>query len=145
MKAKSIYQQSEGSSPRKSTQRFFSEELKKRKVKEIEQGLIGVTDLSRSLDVSRSSIYKWLQKYSLTYTKTEKVIVESKSESKKVLLLQERIKELERIVEQKQLRLEFVEKMLELASEELGTDLKKKFSTRPSSGIGTEEKKKASK
>ena len=117
--------------------RVFSEEMKRKKVEEIEQGLIGVSDLARSLELSRSSIYKWIKKYSLTYTKNERMIVESKSESMKVLMLQERIKELERMLGQKQIQLEFSDKMLEMASEELGIDLKKKFDTRPSSGTGS--------
>lgn len=133
--SKATYAQSKKHSSQ-DTVRVFSDEMKRKKVQEIEQGLIGVSALARSLELSRSAIYKWIRKYSLTYTKKERMIVESKSESMKVLILQERIKELERMLGQKQIQLEFSDKMLEMASEELGIDLKKKFDTRPSSGIG---------
>ena len=141
MVKKRSYPQLSGSYAPKSRRRYFSEELKRRRVRELEQGLVGVSELARSMGVSRSAIYKWLYKYSITYQRQEVMIVESKSEAKKVLLLKERIKYLEQMLGQKQIKLEFTEKMLELASEELGVDLKKKFGTVPYSGTGNEETK----
>jgi hypothetical protein len=56
------------------------------------------------------------------------------SEAKKNSDLQARIAGLERIVGQKQLEIDFLNKLLELGSSELGFDLKKSFNTPPSNG-----------
>ena len=56
------------------------------------------------------------------------------SSEKKVKELNKRIEELERIVGQKQLNIDFLEKMIELAKEQYGIDIKKNSSTPPSTG-----------
>ncbi|MBI5914539.1 MAG: hypothetical protein HY842_04120 [Bacteroidetes bacterium] len=48
------------------------------------------------------------------------------SEAHKTLLLLQQVAELERIVGQKQLEIDFSNKLMELATEELGNDAKKK-------------------
>ncbi len=48
--------------------------------------------------------------------------------------LQKKISELERIVGQKQLNIDFLEKMIEIAKEHYGIDIKKNFDTPPSAG-----------
>jgi hypothetical protein len=58
------------------------------------------------------------------------------SEEQKTLFFQNRVAELERIVGQKQLEIDFQNQLMEIASAELGIDIKKNFSTAPSSGIG---------
>ena len=63
------------------------------------------------------------------------------SSYKKVKDLQDRIKELERVVGQKQLNIEFLEKMIEIAKEQYGLDIKKNFNTPQSSGSGSIAKK----
>ena len=56
------------------------------------------------------------------------------SEAQKTKELLQRVAELERIIGQKQLEIDFKEKMIELASDELGVDIKKKYNTKQSSG-----------
>ena len=116
--------------------RYFSEELKKRIVKDLEAGVYTVHEASREHEVSRTAVYKWLYKYSRTSKQEERINVESKSYSKKVIELQERIKELERIIGQKQLSIDFQAKMIELAEEEYKVDIKKKSVLSHSSGSG---------
>jgi transposase len=65
-----------------------------------------------------------------------RIIVESESDTKKMLELQKRVAELERIVGQKQLLIDFKEKMIELAEEHYKIDIKKNFSTQQSSSTG---------
>lgn len=115
-------------------QRYFSEEFRKQKVKELEQNLIKVSELSKIYSVSRTTIYGWLYKYSLHLKKGVNQVIEMESESRKTKLLQVRLAELERIVGQKQLQIDYLEKILELGSEEVGIDIKKKFSTEQSNG-----------
>jgi hypothetical protein len=66
--------------------------------------------------------------------------VESDSDTKKLIELQKRIAELERLVGQKQIQLEFKDKMIELAEQYYRIDIKKKFENKPSSGSGADEK-----
>ena len=56
------------------------------------------------------------------------------SESQKTQFYQNRVAELERIVGQKQLEIDFRDKLIDLASAELGVDLKKNFSTQVLNG-----------
>jgi spore coat polysaccharide biosynthesis protein SpsF (cytidylyltransferase family) len=66
--------------------------------------------------------------------KQVKVVVEAKSDTQKIKALEERIKELERIVGQKQLLLEFKDKMIEIAESTYNVDIKKKVGSKLSSG-----------
>jgi len=56
------------------------------------------------------------------------------SEGYKTKALEKRIQELEAAIGRKQLEIDFLNKMIEKGKEELGVDLKKKFSTPPFNG-----------
>lgn len=116
--------------------RYFSEDFKRKKVSEIERNLIGVSALCREYQVTRSSVYKWIYKYSRMRKKGVKQVVEAKSDSQKIAALRAQVKELERIIGEKQVKLDFQEKMIEIAESEYKVDIKKKFSGKPSSGTG---------
>jgi transposase-like protein len=115
-------------------QRYFSNDFKKRKVRELERRVTSIPDICRTYAVSRTAVYNWIYKYSVMAKKQVKQVVEAKSDTLKIKALEERIKELERIVGQKQLLLEFKDKMIEIAEETYGVDIKKKLSSRLSSG-----------
>lgn len=121
--------------------RFFSKELKVEIVRDIERGALSVIEVCRSYSVSRTSVYRWLYRYSKTIKKGVRQIVEKDSQTKKLEALQARIKELEHLVGVKQIQLEFTEKMLELGSQETGVDIKKKYGSKASSITGYTEKK----
>lgn len=108
--------------------RRFSDEFKMKKVKEIEQNISTIADIKREYEVSRTTIYNWIYKYSLHLKKGVRQVLEMKSETLKTKRLNEQVAELERIVGQKQLAIDFLEKMIEIGSEKLGVDIKKKFS-----------------
>lgn len=116
--------------------RYFSEDFKRKKVSEIDRNLVSVSEVSREYQVSRAAVYEWLYKYSRMRKKGEKQVVESESDSKKIQQLREQLKELERIIGEKQIKLDFQEKMIELAEKAYKVDIKKKFSGKPSSGFG---------
>jgi transposase len=120
--------------------RFFSEEFKKSKVRELERNISSVSDICKTYSVSRTSVYRWIYKYSVMAKKQVKQVVEAKSDTQKIKALEERIKELERIVGQKQLLLEFKDKMIEIAEATYGVDIKKKVGSRLSSGTTSTEK-----
>lgn len=120
--------------------RYFSTDFKKKRVEEIEKNLVTVSDICKTHKVSRTSVYKWLYKYSDMAKKQVKQVVEAKSDTKKIQLLQDKIKELERIVGQKQIMIEFQEKMIEIAESTYKIDIKKKSSLKRFSGISAIEK-----
>jgi transposase len=110
--------------------RYFSDEFKRQKVADIEKKLISINEVSRQYQVSRTSINRWLKKYSPMRKKRERMVLETDSDAMKVRQMQERIRELERAVGQKQLKIDFLEKMIEIAGEDLKVDIKKKLSTK---------------
>jgi len=114
--------------------RYFSEEFKKKKVRELERNISSVPDICKTYSVSRTSVYRWIYKYSAMAKKQVKQVVEAKSDTQKIRALEERIKELERIVGQKQLLIEFKDKMIEIAEADYGVDIKKKVGSKLSSG-----------
>ena len=115
-------------------QRSFSEDFKKRKVRELEKNMSSVTDICKTYSVSRTSIYRWIYKYSAMAKKQVKQVVEAKSDTQKIKALEARIKELERTVGQKQLLIEFKDKMIEIAEATYNVDIKKKVGSKLSSG-----------
>ena len=56
------------------------------------------------------------------------------SSTKKLKDYEKRIEELERIVGQKQMKVDYLEKLMEIAEQDLGFDLKKNTGLKPSSG-----------
>lgn len=116
--------------------RYFSEEFKRKKVSEIERHISTISEVCREYQVSATAVYKWIYKYSGMKKKGIKMVVESKSDTKKLEALKEEIKQLERIIGQKQITIEFQQKMIELAEEEYRVDIKKKFSSKQLSGTG---------
>jgi transposase len=122
-------------------ERSFSEDFKRNKIRELERNLSSVSDICKTYSVSRTSVYKWIYKYSAMAKKQVKQVVEAKSDTKKIKALEERIKELERIVGQKQLLIEFKDKMIEIAESTYNVDIKKKVGSKLSSGTTTTEKR----
>ncbi len=121
--------------------RRFSEEFKRKKMRELEQRKVTVSEICREYEVSQATVYRWIEKYGPKKKKAERVIVESESDTQRLLELKKRVAELERIVGQKQVLIDFKDKMIELAEEEYGVDIKKKFETKPSSAFGMKGKR----
>jgi transposase len=126
--------------PTKRQIRYFSESFRKAKVREIERNLITVLEVSREFEVTPAAVYKWLYKYSTLRAKQLRQIVEPMSDAHKIKELRKKIQELERLVGQKQIQLEFKDKMIELAEEMYQVDIKKKLGSQLSSGSGSTEK-----
>jgi transposase-like protein len=116
--------------------RYFSEDFKRRRVDELDHKLTTVADICKAYEVSDTAVYKWIYTYSRMRKKTERQVVESDSESVRFNKLQERVKELERIIGQKQILIDFQDKVIELAEEEYNVDIKKKFGEEPLAGTG---------
>lgn len=114
--------------------RVFSEALKKKAVKDIETGKVSVSVVCREYDVSSTSVYKWLNKYSRHLQSGKKLVLQMDSEAYKTKELEKRIMELQAALGRKQLEVDFLNQMIEQGKKELGVDLKKKFFTPPYTG-----------
>lgn len=112
-------------------QRIFSVELKKKLVEQIELGKLKVRDVVSLYRVSKPNVYKWIKMYSTLKATGTRMVVESESAETKVEKLIDRITELERNVGQKQLEIEFLGRVIDMCSKELGYDVKKKCITKP--------------
>ena len=115
--------------------RVFSDEFKKARVQEYEKGKFTVKELSRLFGIQEVVIYRWIYKFSVYNKKSVKVVEMKESGVKKLKDLEFRIKELEQIVGQKQLKIDYLEKMIELAKEEFDIDIKKNSDTLQSGGF----------
>jgi transposase-like protein len=116
--------------------RHFSESFKIQKVREMELGRTKMSEICKEYEVSDTAVRRWLHKYGLMSAKKERIIVETESDTKQLLELKRKVAELEQIVGQKQILLEFKDKMIDIAEEMYGVDIKKKLSTQLSKGFG---------
>lgn len=79
--------------------------------------------------LSNQLIYNWIYKYSTFNKKGYRVVENKDSSGTKVKALEARVKELEGAVGRKQMSIDYLEKMIELAEAELGIEIKKKCNT----------------
>jgi len=121
---------------RQRRQRYFNETFKRLKVSELDRNILTIAELCREYQVTRAAVYKWIYKYSPMRKREVRQVIEPESETRKVLLLKQEVSELQRVIGEKQLKVDFLEKMFELAEKEYGPDFKKKLTGRPSFGTG---------
>lgn len=120
--------------------RTFAEEFKRKKVNEIESGNTKVSEICKAYSVSAVAVYKWIYKYS-NMKKTERTIVESKSDTRRIEDLKLQVARLEQAIGQKQIKIDFLEKVIDIAEETYQVDIKKKLSIKQSDGFGNTGKK----
>ena len=93
-------------------QRIFSEELKKKIVKDLVSKGITMRQVVAEHQVNRNSVYNWLYKYSPQHQRKATLVVQMQSEEAKTHELRQRVAELERIIGQKQLEIDFLNKLV---------------------------------
>jgi len=124
-----------------SKQRKFSEEFKKSIVNDFESGKFSVLQLERLHKIKRQIIYKWIYKYSKHNEPGQRIIEMKDSSTQKLKTLEQKVKDLERTVGQKQIQIDYLERMIDIAKTELGIDIKKNSSTPQSIGSATTKRK----
>lgn len=124
--------------------RYFSEDFKKQKVQEIEHHLTSISEVCKTYEVSRTSVYRWIYKYSLNLKRGTKQVIEAMSDTKKIKELEKRIKELEQLVGQQQMIIQVNEKMIDLAEDYYNIKIKKNSGSKPSTTSGKTSKKRSS-
>lgn len=107
--------------------RSFSEELRKQIVGQIERKELRIAEVSREYQVSKAAIYNWLYRYSSTLKKGTRMVMEKDSQEKTTQELKNRIKELEAALGRKSMEADLYRVIVDLASDEYKTDLKKSF------------------
>lgn len=111
--------------------RTFSTALKQKLVREIEHKKSTIAQIGRQYEVRENTVSKWLKTYGMDKTPKVRTIVELESDTVKMLNYQKKIAELEQLLGQKQVVIEFQNKMIDLAEEEYKIDIKKKLETKP--------------
>lgn len=124
-----------------SKQRKYSEEFKKSIVNEFESGKFSVPQLERLHNISNQSIYNWIYKYSHSNERGQRILEMKDSSTQKLKALEQKVKELEQTVGKKQIQIDYLEKMIDIAKTELAIDIKKNFNTPQSSGSGRTKRK----
>jgi len=107
--------------------RTFSVSMKQEKVKQLENKQITVGQICKLYEVSKTAVYKWIVLYGSLKQKGERVVVEKESEANKTFELLKKVADLERMLGQKQVEIEYLKKVIEFGSEVTKIDIKKKF------------------
>lgn len=113
--------------------RVFTEEARKAIIKEIENGL-SKAEAIRKYSISGTTIYRWLEKYSSSYKKNSKKVIQSTKEANSFKEFQGELKNVYELLGRSQMEVMFLTKILETVSEEYQIDFKKKFDIKLSNG-----------
>lgn len=122
-------------------QRKFSDEFKKMLVADFESGSYSVPELEKLHGIRNQLIYGWIYKFSTFNEQGYRVVEMKDSSHSKMKELEARVKELESAVGRKQIMIDYLEKMMEIAKDELDIDIKKNFATPQSTGSKNTKKK----
>ncbi len=115
--------------------RHYAEDFKKELVNSFESGNFSVSQLEKLYGIHASVIYSWIYKFSIFNEKGVRVVEMKQSSSLKLEELSKKVKDLERIVGQKQIKIDYLEKMIDISKDEFDIDIKKKHNTPPSVGL----------
>ena len=114
--------------------RVYSEEFKKEIVNLFESGKFSVLQIERLYGLNNVLVYNWIYKFSTFNEKGVRVVEMKDSTIDKLKQLELKIKELELAVGQKQIKIDYLEKMIDIAKDEFNIDIKKNSNTPQSSG-----------
>lgn len=112
--------------------RKYSEEFKRYIVKQFESGRSSTRELSVENNISQYLIYKWIYKFSTFNKKGYRIVEHSTSKTKKLKKLESENQALKALIGEKQIKIEYLEKLIQLAESELNVDIKKNSYTQQS-------------
>jgi len=122
-------------------QRKYSDEFKRSIVKDFETGKFSVLQLEKLHGISNPTIYSWIYKFSNFNEKGYRILEMKDSAVHKLKAFEQKIKELEQAVGQKQIKIDYLEKMIDIAKDDLDIDIKKNYNTQQPTGSDTIKKK----
>ena len=114
--------------------RRYSKAFKKARVAEYERGEFTVQQLSRMYGFSHQSMYNWIYKYSRFSEQNIQVVEHKQSSSEKLKAALQENKKLKEKLGEKQIQLDYLNKLIEVAEEDYGMDIKKNSDTPHSDG-----------
>lgn len=110
--------------------KFYSNSLKKEVVREVQSGLLSKAEARRKYDIpGSSSIIEWIRKFDSKLPDNRKIMDYKKSDKDALI---KRIKELERQLEDEQMRSFGLSKMIDIAEDQLKITIRKKSITKQS-------------
>jgi transposase len=110
--------------------KFYSDSFKKEVVREVKSGFLSKAEARRKYDIpGRSTIIGWIRKFDGKTTDYRRIVNYKKSDKEALI---KRIKELERKLEEEQIRSEGLSKMIDIVEEQLKITIRKKSSTKQS-------------
>jgi transposase-like protein len=110
--------------------KFYSDSLKREVIREVNSGLLSKAEARRKYDIpGRSTIIGWIRKFDGKRSNNRQTM-DYKQTDKETLI--KRIKELERKLEDEQIRSEGLSKMIDIAEEQLKISIRKKSATKQS-------------
>ena len=108
----------------------YSDSLKQEIVREVKLGNIWKAEARRKYDIKgHSELLKWIRKFDRKPTDYQEVMDYHKSDKGALI---KRIKQLERQLEDEQIRAEGLSKMIDIAEEQLKITIRKKSTTKQS-------------
>jgi transposase len=105
---------------------IFSESYKKGKVKQILSGKTSIGHQAKLLNLSYTSVYKWVQKYG-NIQKGEKIVIETDSDYLKLIELNKQVEEMERLIGKQQIQLSYFAEVIKEVKLHYGEDPTEKF------------------
>jgi transposase len=110
--------------------KFYSDSLKREIIREVKTGFLSKIEARRKYDIPGSStIIGWIRKFD-DERSNNRQIMDYKQSDKEALI--KRIKELERKLEDEQIRSEGLSKMIDIAEDQLKISIRKKSATKQS-------------
>lgn len=121
--------------------RRYSQEFKQSIVDSFESGSSSTKELSLQNNIGQAMIYKWIYKLSKYNKEGYRVVEKVNSKESKIKELEEQNRSLKAMIGDKQIRIEYLEKLISLAEEDLKIDIKKNSSTLQSNTLEKRKKK----
>ena len=105
--------------------RRFTDSFRREQVALIEKGEFTVAEIGRLYHVKGSSVKRWLKKFGKKEV-TEQIIIGSQSDYNVQKVLEKENKGLKQIIGEQQIKIIYLEHLLELAKDKKGDDFEKK-------------------
>ncbi len=109
--------------------KVYSEHFRLARVKEYESGKLTVNQIHLTYGVAKQSVYLWIYRYSAYNKKGYKIVEHSKSLGGKVSALQEKVAELERLLGQKQIIIDYQQALIKKAEDVYQIEIEKNSNT----------------
>ena len=109
--------------------RRYTKEFKQSIVKQFENGQSSTKELSIENNVAQQLIYSWIYKFSNFNDKDYRIVENTKSSAVKLKEILKENQKLKAVIGEKQIKIEYLEKLIEIADSELNVDIKKNSST----------------